>query len=309
MIKHTSFSDEYDQITKLVCLENSKPEIVFSVFTYPPTNYLVLFDSLRLRPLRRTNRHTGKLHEIIVLKNGKIMTAVGNHFIKVWDYFTGAYVTIAQSIFKDYAPLLELSDEKFVSVSSGNQIEFWKKGSRFKEALVFQTITQNACLCMILLSDNLIACGNGNSISIYPTNGSLFSAKYLKGHCSLVANLLLVKEQNKLLSVTVDSQVRVWDLKNNCCIQTITNANKIPKENTVKEYNSIFNLGISALIIVGYGSSLISFNSTKEEKKAKYIETVSKVAHISGLNTRSDGLIFLILNEIWPKSTKITIWG
>ena len=55
----------------------------------------------------------------------------------------------------------------------------------------------------------------------------------LTGHTSAVQDVLILEEKHQILSLSVDKQIKVWDIRNHRCIQTVTDRTAFRPENKI----------------------------------------------------------------------------
>ena len=55
----------------------------------------------------------------------------------------------------------------------------------------------------------------------------------LAGHTSAVQDVLILEEKHQILSLSVDKQIKVWDIRNHRCIQTVTDRTAFRPENKI----------------------------------------------------------------------------
>jgi len=91
--------------------------------------------------------------------------------------------------------------------------------SHKSDACIRTLYQKGKCLSIVLLNNEEIACGGSTSINIFKIRGSLRPLRRLQGHTSVVRDLLLHTDKQRLLSTSNDKTMRIWNIQEGICIR------------------------------------------------------------------------------------------
>jgi len=156
---------------------------------------------------------------IIRLENGKLASASSDKTIKIWDTEKGVCERTILGHSGYVSALVEIPSRKMLISGGENEIRFWDVrdlvGCKSKEVMCTRmlSIEGESCLCIVLLDEEQMACGVGENIKIFRVEGPSLQVKALVGgHTSCVTDLLLMRENQCLLSGSIDKTIVVWDV-------------------------------------------------------------------------------------------------
>jgi len=154
--------------------------------------------------------HTGGVHALLQLSDGRVVSGSGDNTIKIWDLTSGTCLSTWTGQTSSVYALLQLSDGRVVSSSHDKTIKVWDLTSG--SCLSTWTGHTNQVLSLLQLSDGRVVSVSGDrTIKVWDlTSGSCLSR--LIGHNNAVLALLQLSD-GRVLSSSHDYTIKIWEEK------------------------------------------------------------------------------------------------
>jgi WD40 repeat protein len=233
----------------------------------------------RSLPEKTLSGHTDSVTNIIGLAGNKLASASKDHTIRIWDLKQGVAEKVLNGHQGDVLALTELAKNGLISGSVDKTLKVWDTSKDGATTPSREILNGGDCRVVIFVSNEDIAAGSGNEIKLYNfenAEGEKEPLKVLSGHQGLISDLLLSRDNGRLLSASADGRVIVWDLKSYSPILKLA-----PKE-VVPAVRMIFIK--ETILAVAHGNGEINFwnlNDGKCEKTLQENKTAIKSISIS----------------------------
>ena len=168
--------------------------------------------------------HNGSIIALLELEDGRIVSSGSDNKINIFSINEkNKPITIKERVSYESC-IVELDENKIITGSLDNRVKVWK----IDEQKLIQTFLghTNEITCLIKKDNKTVISGSGDcSIIIWDINDDK-NIKRLIGHVDKIINIYYYKERNRLLSISKDNTLRIWDLNELFCTNILANFHK-----------------------------------------------------------------------------------
>ena len=168
--------------------------------------------------------HNGSIIALLELGDGRIVSSGSDNKINIFSINEkNKPITIKERVSYESC-IVELDENKIITGSLDNRVKVWK----IDEQKLIQTFLghTNEITCLIKKDNKTVISGSGDcSIIIWDINDDK-NIKRLIGHVDKIINIYYYKERNRLLSISKDNTLRIWDLNELFCTNILANFHK-----------------------------------------------------------------------------------
>ena len=209
--------------------------------------------------IKTINEHSDNVSFILLLSDGRLASCSYDSTIKIFNINNNYHcdITINTGHTERLNSICYTKNNKLVSCSEDKSIKIWKifKATYQCEYIINDAHTSSINNVISLPNNRLGSCSNDNTIKIWNSNPPYNLIKTLKGHFLWVSSIFYLKENDILLSESLDFTLRFWDLP-------IYQCNTIIKTKECFFCNSFVEL-VNNRIVIGGKIIIIIINISK----------------------------------------------
>ena len=175
----------------------------------------------KLLNFSNSSLHKGSIIALLELEDGRIVSSGSDNKIYIFRINENKNLIKIDKRVSYESCIVELDRNRIITGSLDNRVKVWD----INERKLIQTFLGHTSeiTCLIKKDDNTVISGSGdNSIIIWDIKNDK-NIKRLIGHLDKIINIYYYKVRNRLLSISKDKCLRIWDLNELFCTNVLSN--------------------------------------------------------------------------------------